>query len=172
MTYEQIKKLKAREFKRLCGVKPQLFKEMTEILEQELPKPKQRGGQPKLSIEDQLLIALEYWREYRTYFHIGQSWGIHTSSYTPIKKKKEKTLALREKEYNRELAQQRIYIEPPTRLEFDSRRNVAVHSAHVIRCLKIFRILAQPYRNRRRRFGLRFNLIAGLYNRGLDLAIA
>ncbi len=63
-------------------------------------------------------------------------------------------LALREKEDNRELAKQRIYIE------------------HVIRCLKIFRILAQPYRNRRRRFGLRFNLIAGLYNRGLDLAIS
>jgi DDE superfamily endonuclease len=79
---------------------------------------------------------------------------IHTSSYTPIKKKKEKALALSEKEYNRELAKQRIYIE------------------HVIRCLKIFRILGQPYRNRRRRFGLRFNLIAGLYNRGLDLAIA
>ncbi|MFM2315223.1 MAG: hypothetical protein RLZZ04_4499 [Cyanobacteriota bacterium] len=79
---------------------------------------------------------------------------IHTSSYTPIKKKKGKGLALREKEYNRELAKQRIYIE------------------HVIRCLKIFRILAQRYRNRRRRFGLRFNLIAGLYNRGLDLAIA
>lgn len=38
-----------------------------------------------------------------------------------------------EKEYNRELAKQRIYIE------------------HVIRCLKIFRILVQPYRNRRRR---------------------
>ncbi|MGB3402238.1 MAG: IS5/IS1182 family transposase, partial [Microcoleaceae cyanobacterium] len=34
-----------------------------------------------------------------------------------------------------------------------------------------FRILAQPYRNRRRRFGLRFNLISGLYNRGLDFAI-
>ncbi len=36
--------------------------------------------------------------------------------------------------------------------------------------LKVFRILAQPYRNRRRRFGLRFNLIAALYNRGLDLS--
>jgi hypothetical protein len=141
MTYEPIKKLKAREFKRLCGVKPQLFKEMTQILEQELPKPKQRGGQPKLSIEDQLLIALEYWREDRTYFHIGQSWGIHESTVCRI-------------EYNRELAKQRIYIE------------------HVIHCLKIFQILGQPYRNRRRRFGLRFNLIAGLYNRGLDLAIA
>lgn len=84
MTYEQIKKLKAREFKRLCGVKPQLFQEMTQILEQELPKPKQRGGQPKLGIEDQLLIALEYWREYRTYFHIAQSWGIHESTVCRI----------------------------------------------------------------------------------------
>ena len=79
---------------------------------------------------------------------------IHTLSYTPIKKKKKKPLALMEKEYNRELAKQRIYVE------------------HVIRAIKIFRILAQPYRNRRRRFGLRFNLISGLYNRGLDLAIA
>lgn len=79
---------------------------------------------------------------------------IHSLSYTPFKKPKKKPLSLSKKEYNRELARQRIYIE------------------HVIRCLKIFRILAYPYRNRRRRFGLRFNLIAGLYNFGLDLAIA
>ena len=79
---------------------------------------------------------------------------IHGSSYIPIKKPKKKDLTNRQKEYNRELAKHRIYIE------------------HVIRCLKIFRILAQPYRNRRRRFKLRFNLISGLYNRGLDLAIA
>ena len=79
---------------------------------------------------------------------------IHALSYTPIKKKKKKPLASTEKEYNRQLARHRIYVE------------------HVIRCLKIFRILAQPYRNRRRRFGLRFNLIAGLYNCGLSLAIA
>ena len=35
---------------------------------------------------------------------------------------------------------------------------------NVIRYLKIFWIVAERYRNRRRRFGLRFNLIAGLYN--------
>ena len=79
---------------------------------------------------------------------------IHNSSYTPKKKPKNKSLTSQEKEYNRELAKRRIYVE------------------HVIRCLKIFRILAQQYRNRRRRFGLRFNLISGLYNCGLDLAIA
>lgn len=57
---------------------------MVAILKQELPSSKQRGGQPKLSIEDQLLIALEYWREYRTYFHIGQSWGVHESTVCRI----------------------------------------------------------------------------------------
>ena len=35
---------------------------------------------------------------------------------------------------------------------------------NIIRHLKIFRIVAERYRNRRRRFALRFNLIAGLYN--------
>ena len=70
--------------KRLSGVKPALFQEMVEVLKHELPKPRQRGGQPKLSIENQLLIALEYWREYRTYFHIGQSWGVHESTVCRI----------------------------------------------------------------------------------------
>ena len=79
---------------------------------------------------------------------------IHDSSYVPIKKPKKKGLSSLQQEYNRELAKKRIYIE------------------HVIRCLKVFRILAQPYRNRRRRFKLRFNLISGLYNRGLELASA
>lgn len=40
---------------------------------------------------------------------------------------------------------------------------------HVMRWLKRFRILAGPYRNRRKRFGLRFNLIAALYNAHLHL---
>jgi hypothetical protein len=53
---------------------------MVEVLKQELPKPRQKGEQPKLIVEDQLLMALEYWREYRTYFHIGQSWGVHEST--------------------------------------------------------------------------------------------
>ena len=26
-----------------------------------------------ISIEEQVLVTLEYWREYRTYFHIGTS---------------------------------------------------------------------------------------------------
>lgn len=84
MTYEQIKNLKEKEFKRLCGVKPQLFEEMLEVLRKKTPKSRKKGGQPKLGIEDQLLIALEYWREYRTYFHIAQSWGVHESTVCRI----------------------------------------------------------------------------------------
>ena len=58
MTYEQIKNLSERQFKRFCGVKPQLFEEMVGILRQKVPESGKRVGQPKLSIEDQLLIAL------------------------------------------------------------------------------------------------------------------
>jgi len=31
------------------------------------------GGQNKLSVEDQLLVALEYWREYRSQFQLTTS---------------------------------------------------------------------------------------------------
>lgn len=39
-----------------------------------------RGGQNKLSVEDKLLVALEYWREYRSQFHIATSWGLHETT--------------------------------------------------------------------------------------------
>lgn len=54
---------------------------------------KQKIGRPsKLSLEDQLLMTLEYWREYRTYFHIGQSWGVNESTAYRIIRKIEDTL--------------------------------------------------------------------------------
>jgi len=39
-----------------------------------------------------------------------------------------------------------------------------VFCEHIIGRLKVFRILSDRYRNRRKRFGLRFNLIAAIYN--------
>ena len=71
---------------------------------------------------------------------------IHTNSRTPIKKTKAKSLNKEQKKFNKQLAKERIVVE------------------HVNRRLKIFRILSTRYRNRRRRFGLRINLIAGIYN--------
>ena len=48
---------------------------MIEVLRPYLDRTGKRGGQAKLSVEDQLLLVLEYWREYRTQFHIATSWG-------------------------------------------------------------------------------------------------
>lgn len=261
--------LSAQQFKRRFGVQRKTFKEIVKALDplwRAEPKP---GAKPKLDLAARVLLTLEYWREYRTYFHIGSSWGVHEStvcrivhwvettlmaskrfrlpgkkalvkgfgspsvvvvdvtetpierpkrhqrrfysgkkkrhtlksqfvvdpetaciictffgrgqqhdfnlfqasgvaihpdtegqfdkgyqgvqrlhsnSRIPIKKPKGSSLSPQDKAYNRALARERIVIE------------------HVNRRLKIFKILAERYRNRRRRFGLRCNLIAALYN--------
>ena len=47
---------------------------------------------PKLKVEDQVLMTLEYLREYRTYFHLGATWGINESTAYRIVKKIEDIL--------------------------------------------------------------------------------
>jgi Helix-turn-helix of DDE superfamily endonuclease len=92
MTYEQVKSLKPENFKRLCGVRPETFNQILEGVRSH-SQLKQKTGRPgKLSLENQLLMTLEYWREYRTYFHIGQSWGINESTAYRIIRKIEDTL--------------------------------------------------------------------------------
>jgi IS5 family transposase len=76
---------------------------------------------------------------------------LHGKSRTPKKRSKNRQLTKDERCANRELSRRRIVVE------------------NVIRSLKIFRILLERYRNRRKRFSLRFNLIAGLYNFELSL---
>ena len=39
-----------------------------------------------------------------------------------------------------------------------------ISNENIIGLLKRFKIIADKYRNRRKRFSLRFNLIAGIYN--------
>jgi hypothetical protein len=87
MKYEQTKFLEDDKFRRLTGVKRVTFEKMVSILEEADKKKKAKGGRnKKLSIEDQLLMALEYLREYRTYFHVGQNYGVSESSaYLTIK---------------------------------------------------------------------------------------
>ena len=269
--------LKPSEFQRRFGVKIETFKAMVSALENfQLENQKEkRGRRTILTLEEQVLVALEYWREYRTYFHIGTTWGVsesticrivtdiestlmktgkfripgkkallkdsdspefvvmdvtettierpkkkqkryysgkkkchtlktqlvinqstkeiictafgpghchdfnlfkkskvcfhpetnslqdsgyqgikdyHTNSYIPRKKPKNGKLSQLEKDYNLVLAQERIVIE------------------HVNRSLKIFKILSSRYRNRRRRYGLRCNLLSAIYNYELALA--
>ena len=73
MRYESIENLKDPDFKRLTGVQRETFAEMLEVMEKGLPA---FGRPPKLSRADQLLLTLMYWREYRTEFHIAQSYGV------------------------------------------------------------------------------------------------
>ena len=267
------RKLSANRFKRLTGVQKRTFKQMVELVKNEEKKKKKSGCPCKLRIEDQVLMTLQYLREYRTQYRIGTDWGvsestvcritqkienilirsgvfslpgkkelrqketeekvvvmdvtespiekpkenqksfysgkqkehtlktqliidlkskkiiclasgkgrvhdfkifqnsgvrvgdlikiiadkgyqgiakIHKLSETPIKKKKGKKLSKEEKQYNKLLNRLRVVVE------------------HVNRRLKIFRILSSTYRNRHRRFGLRANLIAGIYNYELE----
>ncbi len=81
MKFTKIRNLRDAEFRRLTGVKRKTFDKMIEILNAAEVKRKAKGGKPNnLSIEDRLLMALEYLREYRTYFHISQSYGISESA--------------------------------------------------------------------------------------------
>ncbi|QFS50619.1 IS5/IS1182 family transposase [Nostoc sphaeroides CCNUC1] len=43
-------------------------------------KKKKPGRRAKLTIEDQVLMVIQYWREYRTYYHIGLDWGLSESA--------------------------------------------------------------------------------------------
>lgn len=85
--YEQLVDLTDEKFRRLTGVKRKTFDKMAEILRETHKQKKQHGGRPnKLCVEDMLLMALEYLREYRTYFHIGQSYNLSESNaYQTIK---------------------------------------------------------------------------------------
>lgn len=275
MNYRDFINLPPEQFKRRFGVHKLTFKKMIDALKPLFSRDDKRGPKFKLCLQEQILITLEYWREYRTYFHIGTSWGVsestvcrvvktienkllesgkfrlkgkkfllkdiarpeitvmdvtetpiqrpkkkqkqffsgkkkyhtlkcqliinqengqvictffgqgrrhdfalfkailihfhpetisiqdsgyqgiklyHSNSYTPKKKPKNGKLSELEKDYNRVLAKQRILIE------------------HVNRQMKIFKILSERYRNRRRRYGLRCNLIASIYNYELTLA--
>jgi hypothetical protein len=71
---------------------------------------------------------------------------MHGNSEHPKKRSKKQPLTKGDRKNNRRIASERMLNE------------------HVIGALKRFKILADRYRNRRRRFGLRMNLISGIYN--------
>jgi len=276
MTYLQHKALKPEDFKRLCGVHQATFTQMVDVVREQVEQKKKKPGKPsKLSVEDQVLMSLEYWREDRTYFHIGQSWRVHEATVcrivrkvenaliqagifqlpgkkqlldpeavaklvvidateTPVERPKKGQKRFYSGKKKRHTLKTQLVVDPKTkavicttfatgkehdfhlfkrskvklkqetkcladrgyqgiqklhansRLHKKKRKGVQLSQAdlqmnrdlervrciceHVISRLKVFRILAERYRNRRKRFGLRFNLIAGLYNYELGLS--
>jgi hypothetical protein len=71
---------------------------------------------------------------------------LHSNSVLPKKRTKKNPLTSEEKAANRAISSERVTNE------------------HAIGFVKRFKILSERYRNRRKRFGLRFNLIAGICN--------
>ena len=71
---------------------------------------------------------------------------IHGKTEMPKKKSKNNPLTDEDKKRNKELSSERVLNE------------------HVIGMIKRFKIVSDKYRNRRKRFGLRFNLISGICN--------
>lgn len=71
---------------------------------------------------------------------------LHANTLLPHKRKKNQPLTPEQKQENKEISSNRVAVE------------------NIIRSIKIFKITSEKYRNRRKRFGLRFNLISGIYN--------
>jgi len=93
MKYTKLKELKASDFKRRTGVQKKTFNKMVDIVIKSEDKRKKLSGRPqKLSYEDQVLMTLEYLREYRTYFHIAHDYEISESNAYKIIKKVEDIL--------------------------------------------------------------------------------
>lgn len=79
--YNKINKLGDAQFRRKVGVKRETFNKIVEIVREAEQKRKKLSGRPlKLSYEDQVLMALEYLREYRTYFSLGQIYDLSESN--------------------------------------------------------------------------------------------
>jgi hypothetical protein len=89
MKYETVQMLKDEEFKRSTGVQRKTFEQMLQVVETGL---RDFGRPTKLCRADQLLMTLMYWREYRTEFHIGLSYGVSESTVCRTIKKVENVL--------------------------------------------------------------------------------
>lgn len=73
MRFIEVSSYSEEHFLRLTGVRRAVFDVMVAAISQG-----ERGfGRPrKLSVEDRVLLTLCYWREYRSQFHLGSSFGI------------------------------------------------------------------------------------------------
>ncbi len=80
MKHWQARKLSPQKFKRLYGIEKRTFRLMVRLVKCQEKQKKKPGRPPKIIIENQVLITLQYWREYRTYFHIAQDWNSEFTS--------------------------------------------------------------------------------------------
>jgi hypothetical protein len=87
MFYQDVQHLAAPQFKRLTGVKKEVFSQMLDCInkfKQSKRKHASRGRPAKLNNADKLLLMLMYYREYRSQFHIGITYQISESRVCEI----------------------------------------------------------------------------------------
>lgn len=138
------------KFRRYTGLHRNNFEIIKLIIEQYEQGHKIKSGRPAtLCIEDQILMLLEYYRENRTFFHLGISYQgvqkLHPKTDLPKKKSKNNPLSKEDKQNNRQLANERVYVE------------------HANQRCKVFKLLKNHYRSHSR-FGLRATPIATFVN--------
>lgn len=82
MRWQTVKKINAAQFKRLVGVKYETFEKMVseaKRIKARQPKKiagKKRGPKEKINWYDKTLMMLMYYREYRTFAHVGATYNI------------------------------------------------------------------------------------------------
>ena len=69
-----------KQFRRRTGVYPETFAEMKAVLAEREERKKKAGRPAALSVAEQLLLTLEFWREYRTFAHLGDDWDVHETT--------------------------------------------------------------------------------------------
>jgi len=73
-------KMNRKQFRRRTGVYPETLAEMEAVLNAREARKKKSGRPAALSVAEQLLMTLEFWREYRTFAHLGDDWGVHEAT--------------------------------------------------------------------------------------------
>ena len=96
MRFIEVSDYGEQHFYRLTGVKREVFELMVEVLS---AARNGRGRRPSLSIGDQLLLTLCYWREYRSQFHVASSFGVSEATVCRTVKKVESAL-LKDKRFH------------------------------------------------------------------------
>ena len=116
---DKFKKVKEEHFKRLVGVKRETFNVMVEEYkkaEEERKKGHKIGGRkPKLCEEDRVLFMLEYYREYRTLYHMGIDYGISEGQASKVVRDVERVLI---KSGKFSLPSKRVLYEADSEIEF------------------------------------------------------
>jgi hypothetical protein len=79
--YEKIKKLDDKDFKLITGITREVFRKMLKTLKEKYAEEHMQGGRTGLPVELRLTLALEYWREYRSFRHMAND---HQLSKTKI----------------------------------------------------------------------------------------